>query len=163
MGEFDFKIATTWNNLTVDHEPASLTFESDNSSLIIKVNAPYFNDPEKPSQKPGEFFNLWDYEVVEAFFLNDEGKYLELEFGPYDHYLAIMLDGVHKVFKQDLKIDYKAEINGTHWSGIAKIPESFFPKMTTKLNAYAIHGSNESRVYESLYPTPFEKYPKPDL
>ena len=31
---------------------------------------------------------------MEAFFLNDVGQYLELEFGPYGHYLVLLLDGV---------------------------------------------------------------------
>lgn len=31
------------------------------------------------------------------------------------------------------------------------------------MNAYAIHGSNESRVYKALYPTPHKKYSSPDL
>jgi len=31
---------------------------------------------------------------VEAFFLNEAGQYLELEFGPYGHYLVLLLNGV---------------------------------------------------------------------
>ncbi|CAF0911949.1 unnamed protein product [Brachionus calyciflorus] len=164
MNNFEYKIQTTWDDRRIDHDPVSLKFESiDDESLIIKIDAPFFGDPEQPKQRAGEFFNLWDYEVAEAFFLNEEGKYLELEFGPYNHFLVILLDGVRQVFKQDLQIEYKAQINGNRWTGIGKIPESLFPRMTTKMNAYAIHGSNVSRVYESLYPTPFGKYQNPDF
>jgi len=43
------------------------------------------------------------------------------------------------------------------------IPSGYFPKAVTKMNAYAIHGSDEERIYEALYPTPYGKYPNPDL
>jgi hypothetical protein len=83
----EYLIRTTWDNQPIkEHEPSSISFESqqDTSYLIVNVRAKYFNDPAEPSShKPGEFFNLWDYEVVEAFFKADStGKYLELEFGP---------------------------------------------------------------------------------
>ncbi len=89
----EYLIKTTWDNKQInDHEPISISFDTsfdgqqqqDDNYLIINVKAKFFNDPAEPlGLKPGEFFNLWDYEVVEAFFLADStGKYLELEFGP---------------------------------------------------------------------------------
>ena len=89
----EYLIKTTWDNQLInDHEPISINFDTsfdaqqqhNESYLIINVKAKFFNDPAEPlGHKPGEFFNLWDYEVVEAFFLADStGKYLELEFGP---------------------------------------------------------------------------------
>ena len=53
--------------------------------------------------------------------------------------------------------------NDSTWSGEAVVPSGYFPKAVTKMNAYAIHGSDEERVYEALYPTPYGKYPEPDL
>ncbi len=49
------------------------------------------------------------------------------------------------------------------WSGQAKIPASYFPLKSNKLNAYAIHGTDSQRVYEALYPVPFQRYAYPDL
>ncbi|RMZ94708.1 hypothetical protein BpHYR1_018391 [Brachionus plicatilis] len=165
MGELNFKIETTWNNETINHEPVKFTFEPDADSvgLVIKIDAPFFNDPAKPSEKIGEFFNLWDYEVAEVFFLNKEGKYLELEFGPHGHFVSILFKGPQDVVNKSLIVDYQAEISENRWSGIAKIPEAYFPINTTKMNAYAIHGSDKNRVYESLFPTPNGKYEHPNF
>jgi hypothetical protein len=83
--KFDFLINKTWNNKDIDHKPTQISLErSENGDfLIIKINAIFFNSPFKPDKTPGDFFNLWDYEVVEAFFLNDSNQhYIELEFGP---------------------------------------------------------------------------------
>ncbi len=74
------------------------------------------------------------------------------------------LDGKHDVVKSGLALDYTATINGDGtWEGKAVIPEAYFPYKVTKWNAYAIHGEDEDRVYESLYPVPFDKFEVPDL
>lgn len=49
------------------------------------------------------------------------------------------------------------------WKGVAQIPLAYIPKGVDKMNAYAIHGSGDNRVYESLYPVPNGKYKDPDL
>lgn len=80
----NFLIEKSWNNNDLDHVPAEISLARvDDSYLEILIRAPYFNSPSKPDQEPGVFFNLWDYEVVEAFFLADSNHYIELEFGPY--------------------------------------------------------------------------------
>ena len=42
---------------------------------------------------------LFDVEVVEAFFLNDAGDYLELEFGPHGQHLMLLLSGRRNAIK----------------------------------------------------------------
>ena len=39
------------------------------------------------------------YEVVEAFFLNSEDRYLEVEFGPHGQHIALLLDGRRNAVK----------------------------------------------------------------
>ena len=68
--------------------------------VLITVKAPYFNDPAPPGGLPGQaYFGLWDYEVVEAFFLNSEDRYLEVEFGPHGQHIALLLDGRRNAVK----------------------------------------------------------------
>lgn len=62
-----------------------------------------------------------------------------------------------------LPVEYTASINGQKWHGIARIPKSYFPPNVNMINAYAIHGSNESRIYEALYPVPEGHFDYPDL
>ena len=66
----------------------------------MTVEAQYFNDPPPPGALPGQaYFGLWDYEVVEAFFLNDQDQYLEVEFGPHGQHIVLLLDGRRNAVK----------------------------------------------------------------
>jgi hypothetical protein len=67
----------------------------------LRILAPYYDDPAPPGGKVGEaYFKLWDYEVVEAFFLNQEDQqYLELEFGPHGQHLMLLLHRAGKAVK----------------------------------------------------------------
>lgn len=67
------------------------------------------------------------------------------------------------MFQDQLPIQYTAKITGNTWNGRAVIPAYYFPFKVTKFNAYAIHGSGNSRIYESLYPVPTGKFTDPDL
>ena len=49
------------------------------------------------------------------------------------------------------------------WDGKAEIPLSYLPRGLSKVNAYAIHGHGEDRIYEALYPVPNGKYESPNL
>ncbi len=68
-------------------------------------------------------------------------------------------------FQKGLLLEYSSYIDKENntWSGQAKIPASYFPNKTDKLNAYAIHGTDSKRVYEALYPVPYQRYTYPDL
>ena len=97
-----YTIDSTWNGDPVDHNPVeiSLTRCNDDDSLLVDISAPFFDDPSPEGGKPGEaFFKLWDYEVVEAFFLNEKDQYLEVEFGPHGQHLALLLDGRRNAIK----------------------------------------------------------------
>ncbi len=84
--------------------------------MEVKITAPYFGNPA-PSGPKGAFMKLWEFEVVEAFFLGDEDRYLELEFGPHGHHQILILKGkVHNALKFNLETEYTCEI------GILKSP-----------------------------------------
>ena len=79
------------------------------------------------------FFGLWNYEVVECFFLSQipgsEPDYLELEFGPHGQHLGLLLHGVRKAIKHTFPIRYQSEISSDKktWTGKAVIPKHYFP------------------------------------
>ena len=62
-----------------------------------------------------------------------------------------------------LPLQYSASITDTHWEGEAFIPATYFPPKVHLFNAYAIHGSDDKRTYEALYPAPYGKHDTPDL
>ena len=79
------------------------------------------------------YFGLWNYEVVECFFLaqtpGEEPDYLELEFGPHGQHLGLLLHGVRNDIVHSFPIKYEAEIaqDRKTWTGKAIIPKHYFP------------------------------------
>jgi len=59
-------------------------------------------------------------------------------------------------------MDYSARIDREKktWTGEARVPGSYFPPDVTRWNAYAIHGTGESRTYEALFES---SGPQPDF
>ncbi|XP_031965672.1 UPF0462 protein C4orf33 homolog [Corvus moneduloides] len=164
----EFRIKHTWDGLPVSHEPVTIGLRPDNAGLLMEVHAPFFNDPPAPPGEPGKpFGGLWDYEVVEAFFLNDRTEqYLEVELCPHGQYLLLLLSGRRKVWKKELPLEFEVTRMKTKWEGKALLPWSYFPPWTDKFNAFAIHGSGEERKYEALYPVPrheLQEGQKPDF
>ncbi|XP_054723145.1 UPF0462 protein C4orf33 homolog [Uloborus diversus] len=160
----EFSVTKTWDNQPLDHDPVILRLRSDGDDVVLDLEAPFFGDPEPPDQEPGSpFVKLWNYEVVEAFFLGENEKYLEVEFSPHGKHLLLLLAGRKNAIKIDLPVQYRAEILGKRWSGSAKIPKSYFPPHVNLFNAYAIHGTSEKRVYEALYPVPNAHFVSPDF
>ncbi|XP_033743396.1 UPF0462 protein C4orf33 homolog [Pecten maximus] len=162
----EFSITTTWDSQPVDHPPVKITLSRHvgGNDVNIHVDAPFFNDPPNPGGPAGQPFpKLYNYEVVEAFFLNDQDDYLEVELSPHGQHLLLMLRGERNAVKQQLPISYTASIHGNKWEGNAIVPGRYFPRDVTKFNAYAIHGTDPNRVYESLYPVPAGKYQAADF
>ena len=89
--------------------------------ITIKVDAPFYNDPAPPErsvqdssgdpQKDKALMGLWDYEVVEAFFLSSKTQqYLEVEVGPHGHHLVLFLNGRKNIIKECLPIKWEVSI-----------------------------------------------------
>uniref|UniRef100_A0A8C3NND0 Chromosome 4 open reading frame 33 n=1 Tax=Cyanoderma ruficeps TaxID=181631 RepID=A0A8C3NND0_9PASS len=105
----EFRIKHTWDGLPVSHEPITVGLRLDNAGLLVEVRAPFFNDPPAPPGEPGKpFGGLWDYEVVEEFFLSDRTEqYLEVELCPHGQYLLLLLAGRRKVWKEELPLEFE--------------------------------------------------------
>lgn len=164
-----FAIENLWNSVAItDHPPVQITLSStdDKDHLLIEIDAPFFNDPPPiPSSPPGPYPELWNYQVVELFFLaSSTNHYLELEFSPHGHYLVLLLTDRRKVLQQLLPLPYYQVESPSkdRWIGRAHIPRSLFPAHVDRFNAYAIHGQDDHRTYESLYPASINSE-KPDF
>ncbi|KAG7265206.1 hypothetical protein CRUP_027695, partial [Coryphaenoides rupestris] len=151
-----FLIAHTWDSIPVNHESMRIVFSPGDGGLMMKVIGPFFDDPPAPVGPPGQPFpGLWDYEVVESFFLDSTTEnYLEVELCPHGQHLVLLLSGRGHAFQQQLALSFNATISGSRWSGEALLPWKYFPPNVNKMNSYAIHGSGAARAYEALYPVP---------
>ena len=160
----DIYIKKQWNGEAIDHDPINIKLTSLDEGLKINIKAPFFNDPAPNGKRGNPMWLLWEYEVVEAFFLNSNTKeYLELEFGPHGQHLAIIFKECRKPWKKCLELTYNCEIYENKWTGSAVIPWDYFPSETNKFNAFAMHGTNDKRVYEALFPVPKSLFTEPDF
>ncbi|RWS23135.1 hypothetical protein B4U80_00319 [Leptotrombidium deliense] len=161
----EIAIEKTWNDILIlpdDVIKVNLSICNEKKTMNVEINAPFYNDPP-PKAESGSLMGLWDFEVVEMFFLGNSEEYLELEFGPHNHFLVLYLRGKRNIVKNLSPLEYNAVIDGKKWSGKASIPLSFFPENVRKFNCYAIHGTGEKRTYLALFPTPNGSYLQPDF
>jgi len=163
-----YEITKEWDSTPINHAPVKITLSCNTNDDFITAlfDGPFFNDPPKPNGPVGKPFpKLWDYEVAEIFFLAPNNQYLEVEVSPHGQHLLLLLNGTRNMIKDELPMKYNSTINDASntWSGRAEIPLSYIPRDVNKINAYAIHGSDDKRKYESLYPTPAGKYTQPDF
>ena len=107
----NFTISKTWKGqYTTDATHLSLS-RGENQTVVVSIMSEYFDDPAPPSKAGGKkrvkrqsttggpFLQLWNYETVELFFLNDADQYLEVQLGPHGHYQVILLVGRRKVLR----------------------------------------------------------------
>ncbi len=127
-----------------DREWVILTLTGTDDSLIVHIDAPFHGDPA-PEAPVGPTPALWEHEVVELFIAGPGARYIELEFNPYGHWLALALDGVRNIVDDRLPIRFHTFIAGRVWSGRAVIPRSVLPAGPHRVNATAIHGGRDPK------------------
>ena len=126
------------------------------SDLLVQIDAPFHND-KPPTSAAGPAPRLWNFEVVELFLLGGGLRYLELEFGPHGHWLALELEGVRNVVRSENSeqaVQFGAERSEKRWRGTARVDVSLLPAGLSRLNAYAIHGADLERRYLAAFASP---------
>jgi len=169
-----YSILTTWNGDEVRHDPASVTLGStDSGDLTIHIQASLVGDLEfPPNCNPGRPYpGLWNYEVVEAFFLDPVSvSYVELEFHPCGAHLALLLHPERVDLVNYLPLQYEATIQGDRWEGFAIVPSAYLPANVSSFNMFAIHKATlieedqaweDGKIYEALFPV--EEGSQPDF
>lgn len=143
-----------WNGEQAkSEERTEVSFSVSPAGLLVEIATRFHGDPS-PAQPAGRLDGLWEYEVVELFLANEAGHYLELEFGPHGHYLALLFSGVRQQSISDITLAYQAAISGQFWRGSAHVPSACLPPHVTRANAYAIHGQGGARRYLAAHAVP---------
>ncbi|MDD5758336.1 MAG: hypothetical protein PHI06_04565 [Desulfobulbaceae bacterium] len=160
---------TKWSHWVIDQlwngeqalpsERSEVAFALNAEGLSVKITAK-FHDDKPPATEPGRTASLWNFEVIELFLANDAGHYLELEFGPHGHYLALLFSGIRKIQRQDISLSFDTKIVEGTWHGTALVSSSYLPTRLCRANAYAIHGQAPNRRYLAAFPVPG---PRPDF
>ena len=146
-------IANTWDGESIgEEERVTIDLELSDTTMNVDIDAPFHNDPP-PETPAGSLDGLWEFEVVELFLRGDADTYLELEFGPFGHYLALRFNAYRQVLESGgLALQYECGRRGDRWSGRARLPVRHLPVGLRSCNAYAMHGADKIRRYLALYP-----------
>ncbi|MDC0719467.1 hypothetical protein [Nannocystis bainbridge] len=132
-------------------ERTTLELRARPGALELTIDAPFHRDPPPPSP-PGSTPGLWNFEVVELFLHAPGDRYLELEFGPHGHSLALQLHGVRNLVAT-VAVEFVADaLAGGRWRGRATVPADLLPPGLARCNAHAIHGQGDARRYLSALP-----------
>lgn len=154
MKSTSLEIAHTWDGVPVGaDERVSLELRFDAATLEVRVDAPFHGDPAPPAP-PGSLDGLWEFEVVELFLLGEDRRYLELEFGPFGHYLVLELGGPRQVRRRGLPLVFASERDAGRWTGCASVPTGLLPPSLRAANAYAMHGQGVGRRHLACHPVP---------
>ncbi|CAD6198151.1 unnamed protein product [Caenorhabditis auriculariae] len=173
MSGIRYTIDKTWDGLPLNHDPIQVDLKWHFERLsgrphkrVVRItfDAPFFDDPE-PNEPPGVTDKLWNYEVMEFFFANDRGQYLEIEVGPHGHWLCLLFDGVRTTVNhgEELELECRNKWRGDRWLGEIEVPLAYFPSRITTFNSYHIHGVDDERVYAALYPVTDGTHTEPDF
>ncbi len=150
--QHSFTIEQTWDGQAASPEERTrITLGKSDGYLNVSLQTKHWRDPA-PALPPGSTPKLWEHEVVEVFLLGSQERYLELEFGPYGHYLVLQLQGRRNLVEQGMQLTYQAEIVGDQWQAKVSVPAHLLPEGLCQFNAYAIHGQGPARRYLALYP-----------
>ena len=131
-----------------EDERASLVLRLGGAGLRVDLEAPFHGDAPPPAPA-GSHDGLFEFEVVELFLLGQRERYLELEFGPFGHYLALHLAGARRVVRRGLPLDFACE---RRWTGRARVPLEYLPEALYAANAHAIHGAEPARRHLAAHP-----------
>ena len=148
------EIVQDWRGRPIaPEEHVRLDLMLDDASLVIDVAAPLHGDPP-PAVPAGRCDGLWNHEVVELFLLGRADRYVEIELGPWGHYLVLSLEGERRVVGSDHTIEFDVTRDRRRWTGRAIVPARWIPEPVGLGNAYAIHGEGAARRYLALHAVP---------
>ena len=144
----ELQIASTWDGQpAAADEVASIRLSRTAGGLRLDVDAPWHGDPSPP-HAPGSCDGLWNFEVVELFLVSAAQRYLEIELGPYGHYLALRFDGIrHRVGLPLDLADLQCHRRSGRWSAVTDLPWTWLAAPIESVNAFAIHGQGPHRRY----------------
>ena len=137
-----------------EDETVSMAMELGEVDLTLHIDAPFHDDP------PPDSVDLWKHEVVELMLVGADDVYLEVELSPHGQHLVLFLHGERRVAHRGVALAYRADINSSRWHGVAQIPIGWLPVETTRLNAFALHGTAQERRHLAWKPT---RGPQPDF
>lgn len=124
------------------------------TGLNIRVHAPILDDQRVPNAPvDSRFDGLWEYDVVELFFVGADGTYTEVEIGAGGHYLVLAFDQIRHRSNDFAGRDFEHRHGGATpgtWQTQMTIPWDVLPASISRMNAFVIAGG----AHLALSPVP---------
>jgi hypothetical protein len=110
--------------------------------VLVYVRGPMLYEQQIPDSPIGERVDgLWEFDVIEVFFVGPGHQYLELELGAGGHWLALGFDRIrhrsHEYKNFNPIVRYEKRSDKT-WSSRIVLPWRMIPENLRALNACAI-------------------------
>ncbi len=137
-------IGRLWNGQRCpdDRIGAMVELQQTEQGVMVRAIARLPARPSAPSLPVGARADrLWEQDVVEMFFLDEDGQYLEVELGAAGHYLVLGFDAPRHLVADfadaPFETTHEAFTDGQYTTTIL-IPYDMFPTSLKAMNAYAI-------------------------
>lgn len=116
------------------------------AGLSIRVHAPQLEGQSVPNAPVDtRVEGLWNFDVVELFFVGEDGKYTEVEIGAGGNYLVLAFDGVRQRSNdfagREFDHRHSSTTPGT-WQTAMTIPWDALPEKIMRMNAFVIAGGH---------------------
>ncbi|MBI4598982.1 hypothetical protein HY734_02170 [Candidatus Uhrbacteria bacterium] len=123
-------------------------------TILVRARTPALPARRIPDTPVGSRVDrLWEYDVMEVFFVDEDGQYLEVEIGPGGHYLVLGFEGPRCLVADfvDLPFTVRHEVRPDR-SAVNEllIPRELFPTSLRAVNAFLIAGGQ----YLAYHPVP---------
>ena len=158
-----FYINKEWDGTPLpQNDSIYIEIELQDDGLAFYASAKCYEDTPPPTESDSEkgTWELWNYEVVELFFVGENGEYTEVEVGPHGHHLVLTLDAPRSIVEKEIPMLWRPIRSGDHWGGIGLLAYTWLPEKIVRFNAFAIHTTGGKRRYCCHTPLPG---PQPDF
>lgn len=109
---------------------AALVLDTGLLALSWDVTLP--GEPRRPEGPAGCTDRLWEHDVIELFLCSrkEPARYLELEFGPGGHWLALSFSGLREraAVLDQLDPELRHQVQPGRWRGRAALPTALVEK-----------------------------------
>lgn len=135
-----FDIDKTWAGEVIGARTTALV-----DAAGVTVDAPFYGQDARP-EGHGRHPRLWEHEVVEVFLAegrDEDSPYVEIEMGPFGHWLVLGFTGYRRqVPLGEVVLGNDTTIDGDRWRGHLKLEPSWWRGILERArfgNAFAIH------------------------
>jgi hypothetical protein len=135
-------VSRTWNDEPLpDDRHVRFAVRPTEASLQVRFSGVSFGHNPLPGPG-GSTPRLWESNDVVELFVGGEEGYLEIEFGPLGHYLALRFSGYRALTEEGLALTYRSKLRSQtgprHWAGLAEVPWEHLPSGPLRLNVCVI-------------------------